>query len=54
MYQFGMLPLVDRDCHHWMLPLVERNVHHGLLLVERSDQSLPMVESGNQGDDGSK
>ena len=61
---FGMLPLVDRECYHWILPLVEINVHHIemlpldereyhhyiLPLVERNmHQGLPLVESGGQG-----
>ena len=58
-----MLPLAEREFHHWMLPLVERNVyqvgilsrverdfHHRMLpLVERNvHQGLPLVESGDQ------
>ena len=59
-----MIPIVERECHHWMLPIVERNVHQvGMLpLVERKcnhwmltlveinvHQGIPIVESGEQG-----
>ena len=59
-----MIPLVDRECSHWMIPLVEKNVHQvGMLpLVEREchhwmlpfleinvHQAVPIVESEYQG-----
>ena len=58
-----MLPLIERECHHWMLPLVEihvhqvgmlplveRDCHHCMIpLVERNvHQGLPLVKSGYQ------
>ena len=49
LHQVGMLLLVERDCHHWVIPLLERNVHQGLHLVDSNDQSIPLVESGDQG-----
>ena len=48
-YQVVMLPLVERYCHQRMLPLVERNLYQGIPLVESGYYSLPIVESGNQG-----
>ena len=49
LYQVGILPLVERDFHHWRIPLVEINVHQCLPIVESDDQILPLVEIGNQG-----
>ena len=58
----GILPLVERECHHWTIPLVERNVYQvGMLplverechqwmlpLVERNvHQGLPFIDSGD-------
>ena len=58
------IPLVDRECSHWMIPLVEKNVHqvgmlplverechHWMLpLVERNvHQGITLVDSGDQG-----
>ena len=48
-HQVGILTLVESYFHHWILPLVERNVYQGLTLVEIGNQSLPLVESGDQG-----
>ena len=59
-----MIPLVERECHHWMIsifeinlyqvgmpPLVERECHHWMLhFVEINvHQALPIVEGGYQG-----
>ena len=44
-----MLPLVEREFHHWILPFVEINVNQGLPLVESGNQCLPLVESGDKG-----
>ena len=60
----GIIPLLERECHHGMITLVERNVyqvempllverecHHWIIpLVEINvHQGLPIVESGDQG-----
>ena len=59
-----MLPLVEKNCHHWMLSIVEKNMHQvGMLyIVDREchscmlhlvhinlHQGLPIFDSGDQG-----
>ena len=48
MHQVGMLPMVERDFHHWMLTLVERNFQQVLPIVDSGYQSLPLFDNGYQ------